>query len=127
MNGSGCYGSAIVRVLAGAGYTLRWAGFHVVMEDPGGADDGRRHGGGPLPSSHACGCSHIHAQSASSSSSTAGAGSELKAEVDFVSSFLGYYARAVELRVKGVEDVYAREGFAGRFEREQREVQHGAY
>ena len=103
-NGEGCYGSAVVRILAGSGYTVRWAGFHAFVEASTSTM------GSSVSGSEACGCSHIPTPAA-------------EAEEGFLASFLGYYARAVELRVRGVEDVYAREAFAGRFEREQRELQ----
>jgi hypothetical protein len=103
-SGEGCYGSAVVRILAGSGYTVRWAGFHTFVEASSSTVDSSAGG------SETCGCSHIPTPTA-------------EAEEGFLASFLGYYARAVELRVRGVEDVYAREAFAGRFEREQRELQ----
>ena len=107
-SGEGCYGSAVVRILAGSGYTVRWAGFHALVEASTSTSSSSM--GSSASGSETCGCSHVPTPTA-------------EAEEGFLASFLGYYARAVELRVRGVEDVYAREAFAGRFEREQRELQ----
>lgn len=86
MSGPGCFGSAILRILAGAGYELRWPSAVFTQE----------HGQGSVlefGSQHSCECAH---------------GGEPSVLSEMASRLNKYYYRAIQLRLTGYSGVYSR-------------------
>ena len=86
MNGPGCFGSTILRILAGSGYELQWPS-HIFVQEHGQ--------GSPFSfgSQHYCGCSH---------------GGDPSVLQEMTRKINKYFYRAIQLRSTGYGGVFSR-------------------
>lgn len=100
MNGPGCFGSALLRIMAGAGYTLEWAPVVALEAEVEGAAEAHA-------SQSSCGCIH---------------GSDPNVLRGMASRMNSFYLRAVELRSTGISALHTSRPFGENFEEEQRHL-----
>jgi hypothetical protein len=147
LNGKGCFDSFILRILAGSGYALKWASDYGVysgngddvkeMEKQSGTGEQRR-----LSMAHGSHHRHSHFKPGAKRTPHSLSPQEVQAPQPtqtmpackciydndpnalrtFIARMNAYFQRAVQLRNKGLEDVYDRTQFAGRFETEQQRL-----
>jgi len=109
LSGPGCFGSIILRVLAGSGFHLRWAGAQAFASSqatagtkPSGLSD-------YSAASNICACAH-------------GDYSHAEAMLQFATMLNKFYHRAVELRATGIGELYSNMVFGEYQEEEQQKL-----
>lgn len=101
LSGIGCFGSMIVRILAGSGFKVLWAPTYATESERNGPNEVHA-------SSDDCGC--IFGES------------NHNAVLSAASRFNQYFWRAVELRKYGLSSVAASKRFGSKFEKEQEKL-----